>query len=943
MGNNAALGAGTGLLTINSTGLFDLHGGSPTIGAISGAGTVDNLALSTTSTLTAGNGNGTSTFSGTIQNTVGIVSLVKAGSGTLFLTGSNTYSGTTTVSGGMLEFTQPAALYSGSPASWLATNITAGSGATLAVSVGGTGFTPAQAGTLVTNLTGSNSGLLAGAAFGIDTSNAAAPAVFSILLQDSAAGSVGLTKLGAGILQVTNANNSYTGPTTVLNGQLMLSAADTDLGAPGLVTVTNSTSGGLSILALLNHNALGSGGAVSTLAPISLNSTNGGTAILEIGAALDPTAANSFSYMVVPAGQIPTGGQISLGSSGNTQDVVGFSASNATYAPRTVGLYTSTSLTTLQTLQRGTYLPGNLVLGSSDANTTLVLENPIDLYSASAGSSVLFSSIRGTASPTPEGEYAGAIGNSSSAPVSVTFGGSGGLIFASSASTFNATSLQLAGGGLFITAPDHADGQTAGPLGTSTAALVIGVTSGSSATASGANLAFMTDGPNSRIIGSSPSALVSNRNIIVNPVAGSGSVVLGGFTDDYTAMNGSVQLNGPATFYAAASGRVDFTGPISGSGAVQIGGTAYVEGVGSSTGIPLGTNGTIAFTGSNSYSGSTTVASGRFLVNGSLYASSPASTITVSAGTLGGTGTISGAVTIPNTSNNSNVVIEAVSAGSPLTLAAGLTVPYNFFGGSTMTFQFDSLGGVGQPGLVVENGLNIVGPGNSNNNLQYFVITGQISGTGTYALMDTDSSGTAALLAGISNGTFVLNALLPNRAAGILQINPTNAEELDLVVNQIYSVAWTGNGTGPYGPSGWTSFGNFLQMGGFDDVGKFQNGDAVVFSDSAANTTVILNSGNVSPSSMTFQNHNETYTISGTGEITSGNLSLTNGGTLIIENTDTFTGLTSIGPGATLQLGNGTAGTDGYLPGTAISDSGSLVYSLTGQQSVPNPITGPGR
>ena len=209
------------------------------------------------------------------------------------------------------------------------------------------------------------------------------------------------------------------------------------------MTVTNSTSGGLSILSLLNHNALGSGGAVSALAPISLNSTGGagsiasnngtGGAILEIGATLDPTAANSFSYMVVPAGQIPTGGQISLGSSGNTQDVVGFSASSATYAPRTVGLYTSTSLTTLQTLQRGTYLPGNLVLGSSDANTTLILQNPIDLYSASAGSSVLFSSIRGTASPTPEGEYAGAISNSSSAPVSVTFGGSGGLIFASSA------------------------------------------------------------------------------------------------------------------------------------------------------------------------------------------------------------------------------------------------------------------------------------------------------------------------------------------------------------------------------------------------------------------------------------------------------------------------------------------------------------------------------
>ena len=286
--------------------------------ALGGAGTVDNLALSTTSTLTVGNGNGSNTFSGTIQNTAGIVSLVKAGTGTLYLTGSNNYSGVTAVSGGMLELAQPAALYSGSSSSWTATNITAGSQATLAVSVGGTGFTVSQAGTLFSTLTGSNSGLLAGSAFGIDTSNATTPVVFSTLLQDSAAGSVGLTKLGAGTLEVTNAFNSYTGPTTVVNGQLMLFGPNTtNSTAPGLVTVSNSTSGGLSILSLLNHDALGSGGANGVLAPISLNSTGGAGsigygAILEIGATLDPTAANSLSYVAVPAGQIPTAGQISL-------------------------------------------------------------------------------------------------------------------------------------------------------------------------------------------------------------------------------------------------------------------------------------------------------------------------------------------------------------------------------------------------------------------------------------------------------------------------------------------------------------------------------------------------------------------------------------------------------------------------------------------------------
>ncbi len=447
----------------------------------------------------------------------------------------------------------------------------------------------------------------------------------------------------------------------------------------------------------------------------------------------------------------------------------------------------------------------------------------------------------------------------------------------------------------------------------------------------------MTYGPNSRIIGSNPSGLFTDRNIIVNAVPGNGSVVLGGFTDDYTAMSGSVQLNGPATFYAAQAGRVDFTGPISGSGGVQIGASSpvYVEGAGT-TGIQLGANGTIAFTVANSYSGATTVASGRFLVNGSLYASSPASMVTVSAGTLGGTGTIYGPVTIATTT-----MIEAgMAAGSPLTLAGGLTLPFNYSNGSNVIFQFDSLAPAGSPGLVIENGFNNVGLTGSSPNTQEIVITGAISGTGTYALIATDAGGAGSLASGLSNNTFVLNSSLPNRAAGSLEINPTNPQELDLLVSQIYGVAWTGLHGGD-----WNTFGNFLQMGGTDNYGKFQSGDAVVFSDSAAiggTTHVTLNSGNVAPSSMTFENTTSIYTISGTASIVTGNLSLTNGGTLIIENTNTFTGLTSIGSGSTLQLGNAGAGPDGYLPNTAISDSGSLVFSLTGQQTFTNPITGPG-
>ena len=58
----------SGAATISS-GVLDLEGFNVGVGALSGTGTIDNLSGSATYTLTAGNGDATSTFSGVIQNT----------------------------------------------------------------------------------------------------------------------------------------------------------------------------------------------------------------------------------------------------------------------------------------------------------------------------------------------------------------------------------------------------------------------------------------------------------------------------------------------------------------------------------------------------------------------------------------------------------------------------------------------------------------------------------------------------------------------------------------------------------------------------------------------------------------------------------------------------------------------------------------------------------
>ena len=82
------------------------------MGSLSGNGTIDTVAGGTP-TLTVGNNNASSTFGGTIQNSAGALALQKTGSGTLDLSGANTYTGATTISNGTLVLDQARATRAG--------------------------------------------------------------------------------------------------------------------------------------------------------------------------------------------------------------------------------------------------------------------------------------------------------------------------------------------------------------------------------------------------------------------------------------------------------------------------------------------------------------------------------------------------------------------------------------------------------------------------------------------------------------------------------------------------------------------------------------------------------------------------------------------------------------------------------------------------------------
>lgn len=95
-------GSGYGNVYIygNYDGQLNLAGFTQTINGLIGSGTVNNTTGN--GSLSVGNNNATSTFSGVIENTGGTLALTKVGTGSLTLSGANTYSGATTVSAGTL-------------------------------------------------------------------------------------------------------------------------------------------------------------------------------------------------------------------------------------------------------------------------------------------------------------------------------------------------------------------------------------------------------------------------------------------------------------------------------------------------------------------------------------------------------------------------------------------------------------------------------------------------------------------------------------------------------------------------------------------------------------------------------------------------------------------------------------------------------------------------
>jgi len=213
--------------------------------------------------------------------------LIKLGTGTATLASANSYSGNTTISAGTLALGSALAIPGGTGAGNVTVN------GTLDVAGFNSSINGLSGSGMVDNVTAGGSPTL--------TVNEAGSSVFAGVVRNTS-GSLGLTLAGTGMLTLNN-SNTYSGPTTVNGGTLVVNGS---LGA----TALNVQSGA----------ALGGSGVIN------------GTATLNAGAALDLTASSPLSAHTVRLQGIVTvnvSGAISTNNSG-TYVLLNYNSINST-------------------------------------------------------------------------------------------------------------------------------------------------------------------------------------------------------------------------------------------------------------------------------------------------------------------------------------------------------------------------------------------------------------------------------------------------------------------------------------------------------------------------------------------------------------------------------------------------------------------------------------
>ncbi len=684
LGGSADSFSAASTYTVSSGAILQLAGHRQVVGGLSGAGTVQN-ANGTAATLTVGAANSNVTFSGTLQDGAGggSLSLIKSGTAAFTLSGTASYTGTTTVFGGTL---QAGANNSFSASSGITVNV----GATLQTN----GFS-----VVIGSLTGAGTVQNGSGASGTLTTGASGASTgFNGTIQNGGGGgTLSLVKTGAGTFTLSIAA-TYTGTTTVSGGILQAgvasafspnSATTVSSGATldlnGFANALSSLAGAGTVEDASSTSAVlteGSANTSTTFSGLLENGAGGGTLILvKTGTGtLTLSSANTYSGTTsIQQGAVVATANAALGSSAAGVTVTGggilgfsggvnYSNPNPVNLGQVTGAYVGFTggtggAASIQKILNWTYSSGSTSLNYSSGFAT-------DPFHLNGGAT-----ISGTALELTDGN--GSEARSAFIPTAVSVAGftstfqftyganpaADGLTFAiqnTGPTAVGGTGGQLGYGGIgnslavelnLYNNVSQLGVDTNGAIGYTTDLTASGINFHTDPTdtyqatvaydGSGTVTVTITDKTSGATTGA-----INFSDTVPSTTGGSGIVENVSGTNSFA---GAISLGASGTVQSVAgaltlSGNVALNGnalTVTGAGNTTLSGVVSSSGAGSLT--KSGT-GILTMSNNSTYTGATSVSAGVLLVNGSL---SSSSAVTVASGaTLGGNHGTVGSTTV---------------------------------------------------------------------------------------------------------------------------------------------------------------------------------------------------------------------------------------------------------------------------------------------------------
>ena len=849
----------------------------------------------TTRTLTAAS---TVEFAGPVTNG----GIIKSGTGTAILSGTNTFTGAVTVNTGILQAAKDAAL---SSASAVALN---NAGSTLAVNFGGASdYTQTQLGTLLGKTT-----FGAGTALGIDTTNG------SGAYSNAFSMGAGLTKLGANTLTLTG-SNTYTGVTTIISGTLQIGDGTTEGSINASSGVVNN--GNLTLTMTTSRSFVPS---ISGTGSITVTRVNGAPSVTL-------SASNSYTGPTNVAG-----GELVIT---NSNALAGTSAVNVTSGDLLLKNGVTITGKTITIAGDGLHGEGFQMgaLRNGDSNTSTWAGNVI--LSANAriggyqGGSIIVSgtisapsnyqlilreggcnvTLSGTSNTYPGPTAINAAVGDVASFYSIKNVGQGASSLGAPANIADGT-IQMFGGVLrYLGTGDTTDRVI------DLANTTVGVALDQSGTGLLKFTSLLGTGTNSF----KASVAASKTLTLQGSTAGTGEIAAT-IPDNNTASGFKTSLTKAGTGTWTLSGSNSYTGitTING-GALVISNTSALPGWNTNGSYIVNNGGALAVTNSiDDTTVSTMLGTTNFATGGAIGYDTTAGDRTL-AGALANTvqGALGltkvGANTLILTASNSYTGTTTVTNGalqigdgftdgvivSSTAIAANAALTWNLLGDQAYA------GTISGSGTLTKNGASTL------------TLTGINTFTGTTAI----NSGTLQIGNGTTDGSLASSNSIVNNAA--------------LIIAQNGSRTYTGviSGTGTLTKSGTGTL--ILSASNTYTGGTLVNSGSLQIGNGTTDASISASSGIVDNGTVAFNVVGSAITsapMSGSGALVK-----SGSGVLTVTGSHSFSGATTVSAG-TLELGNGTAGNDASLATSGIAINSVLRINNYGTQTIGFPITGNG-